>query len=135
TVPEKAAKDSHRSVREGAAGPAEPVSEEPVFKAAAGPEPAAAPKAEGVPAEVKKDEPAPATAAPAAAPTETPTQDAAKPAEPAKPAIAANLAEADVPVAEKLREILTSKSDRFFGRKPDRAAVEAFYSARGYAPV
>jgi murein L,D-transpeptidase YcbB/YkuD len=134
TVPETSSKDMERLVREVAAGPGEPVSEDPVFKAAAAPEPAA-PKAESAsPADLKKD--APATATPAAAPVETPAQDAAKPAsEPAKPVIAANLTAADVPVAEKLREILTGKADRIFTRKADRAAVEAFYSERGYAPV
>jgi murein L,D-transpeptidase YcbB/YkuD len=137
TVPERTGKNIDRLVREAAAGPGDPVSEDPVFKAAAGPEPLPAPKQESAqPAEVKKDAPAQDTAAPAITPAEAPTQDAAKPAsEPAKPVIAANLSAADLPVAEKLRDILTSKADRIFTRKADRAAVETFYSERGYAPV
>jgi L,D-transpeptidase YcbB len=128
TVP---ADSMERLVREAAAGPGEPVSEGPVFKAAAAPEPVSGPKAETVSPEiVKKD-----AVAPDAAPAEAPVQDAAKPAEPAKPVIAANLPAADVPVAEKLRDILTGRSDRIFMRKAERAAVEAFYTARGYAPV
>lgn len=125
TVPDS----MERLVREAAAGPAEPVSEGPIFRAAAAPEPVSAPKAEtATPEDVKKEVVTPDTVAP--------VQDAGKPAaEPAKPVIAAHLAAADVPVAEKLRDILTGRTDRVFMRKPERAAVEAFYSGRGYAPV
>jgi murein L,D-transpeptidase YcbB/YkuD len=49
--------------------------------------------------------------------------------------LAATLAEADIPVAEKLRELATGKLDRFIDRKKDRTAVEAFYAARQYAPL
>jgi murein L,D-transpeptidase YcbB/YkuD len=133
TVP---ANNTGRRVREAAAGPGEPVSEGPVFRAAASEKPVSAPEAESAaPNDVKKDAVAPETAAPAAGPAAAPVQDAAKPAEPAKPVIAAHLGAADIPVAEKLRELLTSRTDRILTRKGDRAAVEAFYSERGYAPV
>jgi len=123
-------------VREAAAGPGEPVSEEPVFKPAAAAEPVLTPKQEtAAPQDVKKDAPTSESAQPAVAPVEQPAQEAVKPAEPAKPVIAANLSVADVAVAEKLRDILTAKSDRILIRKADRAAVETFYSDRGYAPV
>ena len=67
---------------------------------------------------------APAAPAPAAA--------AAPAAEPVK--AASNVAPADQPVADKLREMLASKTLRIFDRKAERAAVEKFYSGREYAP-
>uniref|UniRef100_UPI000571704E L,D-transpeptidase family protein n=2 Tax=Nitrobacteraceae TaxID=41294 RepID=UPI000571704E len=76
--------------------------------------------------------PAPATAAaPATAPA--PATAAAPASEPAK--AASNVAAEDQPVADKLRELLASKSLRTFDRKNERAAAEKFYSAREYAPV
>ncbi|UFX46395.1 L,D-transpeptidase family protein [Bradyrhizobium sp. 41S5] len=76
--------------------------------------------------------PAPATAtAPAATPA--PATAAAPATEPAK--AASNVAAEDQPVADKLRELLASKSLRTFDRKNERAAAEKFYSAREYAPV
>jgi murein L,D-transpeptidase YcbB/YkuD len=69
---------------------------------------------------------APAAAAPAAT--------AAAPAtEP--PAKVSNVAPADQPVADKLKDMLTAKSARYFDRKAERAAVEKFYGARDYAPI
>lgn len=67
---------------------------------------------------------APAAPAPAAA--------AAPAAEPVK--AASNVAPADQPVADKLREMLASRTLRTFDRKGERAAVEKFYSGREYAP-
>jgi murein L,D-transpeptidase YcbB/YkuD len=64
--------------------------------------------------------------APAAA-TATPA------AEPVK--AASNVPSEDQPVADKLREMLGSKSLRSFDRKAERTAVEKFYSAREYAPL
>jgi len=66
----------------------------------------------------------PTTASPAAA---TPA------AEPVK--AASNVPPADQPVADKLRDMLGSKSLRYFDRKAERAAVEKFYTAREYAPL
>ena len=67
------------------------------------------------------------------APAAKPTPTTAAPAAPsAQPAI--TLAEADQQVADKLREYLTGKSDRVIDRK-SRPAVDAFYVARGYAPL
>jgi murein L,D-transpeptidase YcbB/YkuD len=47
----------------------------------------------------------------------------------AKPAIVEN------PVADKLRELLTARTDRIFDRKKERDAASAFYTARGFAPL
>src|SRR4051794_21157873 len=49
--------------------------------------------------------------------------------------LATNLAAADLPVAEKLRDIVCGKLDRVIDRKKDRQAVEAFYTAHGFAPL
>ncbi|MEA3109086.1 MAG: L,D-transpeptidase YcbB, partial [Gammaproteobacteria bacterium] len=82
------------------------------------------------PADVKNDD------------TATPPTAAAPPAvEPAKESIkepvkaASNVAPADQPVADKLKEMLGAKSSKYFDRKAERAAVEKFYTAREYAPL
>src|SRR3954468_23618534 len=48
---------------------------------------------------------------------------------------ASNLAPADQPVADRLKEILAGKVQRYFDRKTERSAVEKFYGAREYAPL
>jgi L,D-transpeptidase YcbB len=83
--------------------------------------------------------------APAAAPPDAATPDAAPPAaaattpatEPAKEPVkaASNVAPADQPVADKVRELLGAKALRYFDRKGERAAVEKFYTAREFAPL
>jgi L,D-transpeptidase YcbB len=70
--------------------------------------------------------PAPAAAAPSAAP--------ASPPEPPKEVVTAPVAPVD-PVAEKLREMLAGKLDRVLERKIERKPIEAFYTARNYAPL
>src|SRR3954469_16985059 len=85
--------------------------------------------------DTKAAEPKPAdvVTAPAAKPADTAAAPAAAPAaEPVK--AASNVAPADQPVADKLRDMLGGKSLRYFDRKAERAAVEKFYSAREYAP-
>ncbi|KJC57924.1 peptidoglycan-binding protein [Bradyrhizobium sp. LTSPM299] len=74
----------------------------------------------------------PATAAAPAA-TPAPATAAAPAAEPVK--AASTVPAEDQPVADKLRELLASKSLRTFDRKVERIAVEKFYSTRDYAPV
>lgn len=49
--------------------------------------------------------------------------------------IASTVAAADVPVAERLRELTATKLDKYVDRKADRAAVEVFYRDRGFAPL
>src|SRR5215212_9321793 len=48
---------------------------------------------------------------------------------------ASTVAPVDQPVADKLREMLGSKSARYFDRKAERVAVEKFYAAREFAPL
>jgi L,D-transpeptidase YcbB len=76
-----------------------------------------------------KNDSATTTTAPAA--TAAPTTEPAK--EPTK--AASNVPPADQPVADKLREMLSAKSLRYFDRKAERTAVEKFYTAREFAPV
>jgi L,D-transpeptidase YcbB len=81
-----------------------------------------------------------ATTAPAATATPAETATAAPTAEPAKePAkdttkAASNVPAADQPVADRLRDMLGSKT-RYFDRKAERTAAEKFYTAREFAPV
>ncbi|MEK9283877.1 L,D-transpeptidase family protein [Bradyrhizobium sp. ISRA442] len=75
-----------------------------------------------------------APAAAAAAPAEPPKEIAKEPAaEPVK--AASNVPAADQPVADKLKDMIGTKSSRYFDRKNERAAVEKFYGAREFAPV
>jgi murein L,D-transpeptidase YcbB/YkuD len=73
-----------------------------------------------------------ATAAPTAV---EPAKEQAKETstEAAKPA--SNVASADQPVVDKLREMLGAKTSRLFDRKGERAAVEKFYTTRDFAPL
>ncbi|HWC93338.1 MAG TPA: L,D-transpeptidase family protein [Pseudolabrys sp.] len=73
-------------------------------------------------------------------PTAEPKQDAAAPAaEPAKAAAAPVAAppppSADAAVADKLRELVGGRLDRYVARKPDRAGVETYYKAHDYKPL
>ena len=84
------------------------------------------------------DVPPPTTADLAPAPSVSPAAGNEPPAaakEPAKPTIAVSLSSVDQPIAEKLRELLTGKVERLLDRKKERAALESFYSGRGYAPL
>ena len=67
-------------------------------------------------------------------PAAPPAAAAATPAvEPVK--AASNVPPADQPIADKLRDMLASKTLRYFDRKAERAAVEKFYTTREYAPL
>ena len=86
--------------------------------------------------------PTPEPTAPAAQPAAVQpaaAQPAAAPPAEAAPAPAKDIAVAappvDAPVADALRELVTSKLARMTDRKADRAAIEAFYSGRNYAPL
>ncbi|WJR77539.1 L,D-transpeptidase family protein [Bradyrhizobium sp. NP1] len=73
-------------------------------------------------------------ATPSATPAEPPKDVAKQPApEPVK--AASSVPAADQPVAEKLKDLYAAKSQRYFDRKAERAAVEKFYTARDFAPV
>ena len=69
--------------------------------------------------------------------TTTTASPPAAAAEPAKEPIkaASNVPPADQPVADRLREMLSAKSLRYFDRKAERTAVEKFYTAREFAPL
>lgn len=54
----------------------------------------------------------------------------------AHPTLANLGAAADIPIAEKLGDLIGNrKTDRIFDRKREREAVEAFYSARSFVPL
>ena len=80
-------------------------------------------------ADVKKDDTAntTSTTTPPAAAVAAPTTEPVK--------AASNVAPADQPVADKLRDMLGVKTSRYFDRKGERAAVEKFYTTREFAPI
>jgi murein L,D-transpeptidase YcbB/YkuD len=71
-----------------------------------------------------------ATASPAQAPAAASSSPAQEPVK-----AASNVAPDDQPVAEKLRDMMGSKSARYFDRKAERTTVEKFYTARDFAPI
>jgi len=85
--------------------------------------------------------PAPVTAtAPSAPPATAATAPSAPEATPAAPAAepvkaASSVAPADQPVADRLKDQLASKTQRYFDRKAEKSAVDKFYSARDFAPL
>jgi murein L,D-transpeptidase YcbB/YkuD len=88
------------------------------------------------PAKATDIKPADVVTTPAAPSNDAAPATAAAPAaEPAKePVKVSTVAPADQPVAERLRDMISTKSLRYFDRKNERAAIEKFYSARDYAP-
>jgi murein L,D-transpeptidase YcbB/YkuD len=107
-----------------------------------------------------KEIPAPEVAAPQglnAEPQQTPQIQAVAPAPAAAPAAVnayvpsdetkkltgkklieapiANLSAADAVIAEKIRELLATKSERFFSNREEKNAAEAFYRDRGFQPL
>src|ERR1700731_4853206 len=93
----------------------------------AGPAPAVAPAPASVPAAAPAHEPraAPAgTADPAAGMEQTATPDPL-----------ASLSPADRAVAEKIRDLLATRSEKIFSNKKERAAAEAFYQNRNLKPL
>ncbi len=73
----------------------------------------------------------------ATAPAASPATATAPAAEPAKEPVkaASNVAPADQPVADRLRDLFGNKSLRVFDRKAERIAAEKFYGAREFAPI
>lgn len=114
----------------------------PVPEPANVPPPTAADVQPAAPAAAAQAEPAkpsepvkaaePAKTEPAAAPA---TQTTTAPAPAAPAAQASRVAAEDQPVADRLRDLLTAKTSRVFDRKGEKAAVEAFYAARDFAPL
>ena len=52
-----------------------------------------------------------------------------------KAPLAASLASTETVVAEKLRDFLALRGERYFSRKNERAAAEQFYRDRGFVPL
>jgi murein L,D-transpeptidase YcbB/YkuD len=61
------------------------------------------------------------------------TATAFEPAPPPDPL--ASLDPADRPIAENIRDLFAAGADKLFANSNERAAVEAFYSGRNYAPL
>ena len=78
--------------------------------------------------------PAPLTAKDVGGSQAAPANASTPTAAPTKTATLSN-GVADSEISDKLREALTGKLDRIINRKADREGVQAFYSARNYAPV
>ena len=90
---------------------------------------------------------APAAAAPAqehvdehadehpVASTPAPAEPATATEQAAAPDPLASLDPADRVVAEQIRDLLTAKADKIFANKKERAAAEAFYQNRNFAPL
>jgi murein L,D-transpeptidase YcbB/YkuD len=86
--------------------------------------------------------PAP-VAAPAAAPAPAAATNAYVPSDETKKLTGKKLIDAplatltgtDASVAEKIRELIANRGDRFFSRKEEREAVEVFYRDRGFQPL
>ena len=95
----------------------------------------AAPEAKEPPATFTGASPAPATSAEQPGVEQTATEQTAATEQKAAPDPLAALDPADRAVAEKLRDLLATQSDKFFAGKNERAAVEAFYQARNLAPL
>jgi murein L,D-transpeptidase YcbB/YkuD len=92
-------------------------------------------KIEAAKTEAAKEEPSKSDAA-IATPAPAPATAASSPELAKEPVKAAsNVAPEDQPVADKLRDMLGAKSQRYFDRKAERAAAEKFYTAREYAPI
>jgi murein L,D-transpeptidase YcbB/YkuD len=93
----------------------------------------------------------PASAPPTSAPAVSPAAVTSAPAPAATPAVAtpavatpaaaapvdplAALDPADRPIAEKIRDLLSAKTDKIFASKHEHAAVDTFYQNRNLAPL
>jgi L,D-transpeptidase YcbB len=69
-----------------------------------------------------------------AAPPAVPPKELAAP-EPSAPAVQQVVVSPDQPVIDALRELIPGKLARIIERKAERAAVEAFYNSRAFAPI
>jgi L,D-transpeptidase YcbB len=121
------------------AAEAAPASDAPAPAAEATPASAApAPAAEAAPASAAPASAAEAAPAPAAetAPASTASVPAAPSPAAAPTAVAAAPAPSpDQPIADQLHNLASGGFDRIIGSKKDRAEIDAFYSARNYAPL
>ena len=116
---------------------------EPAPAAAAAASPAEAPyapaTAQPAPAETQ---PAPVAAQPAPSEPQPapvaaqPAPEVAQPATTAEPAAQPAVTVADQDLSDKLRDLITGRNaDRYFARRNERSAAEAFYKQRNYEPL
>jgi murein L,D-transpeptidase YcbB/YkuD len=100
------------------------------------PAPAAAATTPAAEAPAVVPQPTGTASAPAASPATTATPAAETPAAgtPAA-ATAAVVTGPDAPIADQLRSLVNGKFDNVSGNKNDRTQIDAFYSARNYAPL
>jgi L,D-transpeptidase YcbB len=127
TTPPPAATKPEAAADQPAAAPAKPQAEsdQPAAATAAEEEPLAPTTAETPAAEAPDALPQPAAATGG---DEVPT--------PAAVALAPSaVADGNAPIIEQLRDLPNGKFDRVAGGKKERTAIEAFYSARDYAPL
>jgi murein L,D-transpeptidase YcbB/YkuD len=129
TSPNTKASDAQTSPDASKAAEAKPADAKPVE---AKPADVATAPADGVKTDDAKED-ANANPASAAPPAATATAPATE--QPNESVAAATVAPADQPVADKLHELLDAKATKFFDRKAERAAIEKFYTTRGYAPL
>jgi murein L,D-transpeptidase YcbB/YkuD len=114
--------------------PAMAQSNDPV-KSIPAPEAAAATGLEAAPAPAPQAAPA-AMPAPAATNAYVPSEETKKlTGKKLLEAPIANLTGVDAAIAEKLRELIANRGDRFFSNRDERNAVEAFYRDRGFQPL
>ncbi len=114
-----------------AADTAKPAASEPAkTDAKADNKPADASKADTAKTEPAKSEPAKADTATTAPAAPAKTENAKTETPAAAPAVATL-----DPSAEALRSLVTTKAGKYFDRKKEREAVEAFYKDRNYAPL
>ncbi|MBI4275548.1 MAG: L,D-transpeptidase family protein [Rhizobiales bacterium] len=93
------------------------------------------PEPANVPPPTKADIGDPAASPAAAKPDDQPDIKALTGKDLIKAPLAATIAAEDSAVADKLRELLATRADRFISRKTERQAAEAFYRDRGFAPL
>ncbi|HLZ04016.1 MAG TPA: L,D-transpeptidase family protein [Bradyrhizobium sp.] len=123
------------AAKPAAADAAKPAETKPADTAAAPPAPAATDNAALAPAVPLPATPSAEPAAPATAAV-APSAPEASPAAPAaEPTKVSSVPPADQPVADKLKDMLASKSLHDFERKAERTDVEKFYTAREFAPL
>ncbi len=139
SVPDQATTQAKTEAKTEAAKPAtetaNPTEQASPAPAAVATTPTTEPKDDAAKADTAAASSTSAPAAATVAPATEPAKDVAKePAqEPAK--AASNVPAADQPVADRLKDMLSGKSLRYFDRKAEHAAVEKFYGARDYAPL
>ncbi len=93
----------------------------------------AAPAVTEVPA--TKPEPAASAGEDAVPTTAVVAPTAAAPSESATTSAPDAVVKADAAIAEQLRDLANGRFDRIIGSKKERATIDAFYSARNYAPL